>query len=164
MCNYSKEIMNYVLGQTSISTIARSLIQAGATPAELAGFEADLQSLYDTAKLDDRNIVAINSGLQRETKRYSKEIAKDMGHDGEVINIGVKVKDGDVTVGRVTNTRNRQANKPKDATKASDTDSLQDHINAIAALCDGMETDQKKDVVKMLAIALGMKASLSINK
>jgi hypothetical protein len=163
MCNYSKEIMSYINGQSSISHIARSLIQAGATPEELGSLEEDLQTLYDTAKLDDKNVVAINSGLQRETKRYSQEIAKDMGKEGEVVNIGVKVKDGDITVGRVTNTRNRQPNKPKDSAKNGACDSLESHIKAIVALVSTFAPEQKKDVVKMLAIELGMKASVSVN-
>lgn len=165
MCNYSKEVMKFVVGQGSIAAIARSLIQAGATEQELGGFEADLQTLYDHGDIDAKIVTSINSGLQRETKRYSAEIAKDMGQEGEVINIGVKVdKDDNITVGRVTNTRQRQPNKPKDAAdKASgDTDSLQTHIKAIAALVADFAPEQKKDVVKMLAIELGMRASVSI--
>jgi len=158
MCNYSKELRSYLDGQTSIANIARSLIEAGATPEELGGLESDIQYMYDNGDIDDKKIASINSGLQRETKRYSVE-----QFDKE-LKIGVKVKGEVVTVGRVNSSRNRQPNKPKDETKAGKAESLQTHIEAIAALCSGFEVEQKKDVVKLLADALGMKAAVSEKK
>jgi len=156
MCNYTKKILEFINGQTAISTIARSLIDNGATPEELGSFEADLQTLYDEDIIDAKKITSINAGIQRETKRYSKE------QFDQVLNIGVKVKDDNVTVNKVDNSRNRGANKPKDNKEAGSVESLESHIKAIAALCSSFEPEQKKDIVKMLAIELGLKASVSV--
>lgn len=88
--NYAQEIESFLNGEKAISNIARNLIDsAGKLGTEMDSLETDIQYLFDEGRITSKKIASINSGLQRETGRYSLE------SQGIAVKVGLKLGDAD---------------------------------------------------------------------
>lgn len=102
--NYAELIQAFLNGEKAISTIARALIESGSKlGTEMDSLEMDIQHLFDEELITVDKIKSINSGLQRETGRFSTECT------GITVKVGIKLNEANgVSCYIVTSTRDKK--------------------------------------------------------